>query len=348
MFIVNKKIWPIVENGAWMDRIHGQHRALMRSRLRTYLREQLTKPNDPMWVGEWDTSRSTYWRVMKRTMGRTCSVYIGLASVDIPYAAQQIPNEAQWRNTIESRLEIANDVQARLVQYSADPKIRCMILRVRISYGAQRPGHAAFLIFDTKRRLQIYFDSDDFLMVNANTSNPFSITRAFCTFQQPLIPGYTIPSPEQCAWNVQTECLQHVMETGMQGVGLTGQCGILAQLVLLCCTRFRYFNPKDMADLIIEALPTQAERRDFIHVLLMWYYKISQPGLTDNEFDSLAHPETTHCPCFSPNMKRICRRTSCSEGSRIYCWQHRHLISNPHQTVNKRCGAPHVVCPYNN
>lgn len=330
-----------------MDHIQGPARAILITNLRQYLLEDLTDRNAPAWVGEWNKTSADYHRVMQRTLRQTCSVCVGYATLNISQHIMQTQSADEWRSHLERNLQIPADARTQIDQCAGSPIIKCIILRLRVRYWTNG-GHAAFFLFDTRRRLQFFFDMDDFLLMNDGTPRIKSFATGFGTMRVPILPGFKVVPPPSLAWGQREQSMQRVFESGAEDVGLIGQCGILSQLVIMCCVRFCYWNPKDMADMIMLALPTPPDRINFVHVFITWYDDVSRPRLSATDFEEKVHPpSSTGCPCFSWRTGRLCTRPSCREGNHIYCWQHRHMIRNPLQRQNKKCATSQLTCQRN-
>ena len=116
-------------------------------------------------------------------------------------------------------------------------------------------------------------------------------------------------------------------------------CAILCLLVMLCCMRFQYYNPKDMADFITVPLRNNMT----MNSVISWYMRLRE-SQTPAEMRELILPDCDSCKAFSFAKGGLCSRGSCRNGAtKCLCWQHRFLILN-RQAPNKRCATAQHNC----
>lgn len=330
-----------------LDLVQGSTRAALKAALRTYLTNDLLGQGDvPIWIaGRWNTRTQTYTQVFRDTFKRYCGVLAASASLLIT----QDGARQDFSQFVRTNVRIPDDVRV-LMEECVRPgsKTRAILLKLNISYAWHPSGHAALLVFDVQRRMQIMFDPDDSLMNANNTRSAFSFTSAFADMQEPLLPGFACAAASEMGYTRFGERLQRFFQ-GVVDSEHHGLCGVLVQVVAMCCARFAYWNPKDISDMIKELFVNRNQRENLVYNMIGWYDRVCDANLSAELFQQKVHPPSSiGCKCFSAKMGRMCSRASCREGQSVFCWQHRHLLQNIRQTRSKKCGARQSPCRLGN
>ena len=193
-------------------------------------------------------------------------------------------------------------------------------------------GHASVIMFDLKRKLQVVFDPD--WGVDALNSASSGLCR------RQFHPQYRNLAASSCAPALHVNSLQRRAELGI-GKEEQGLCGVLTILVMVCCVRHNFYNPKKVADLLIPAL----SRPGVANQIISWYDAMT--GIVDvAAFRNHILPQSRQnkCNAHSTASRTLCSRRSCRDGDmRAFCWQHRYSGMN-RNSDSKKCSAPHELC----
>lgn len=235
-------------------------------------------------------------------------------------------------------LGISLPVPARECLDEPGPNIRSvwMLLNFQWKSDGVDCGHAAILLFDIKRKLQIVFDPH----TGNNVPNDIGIALCRRKFHQEYANVDAVDSmPADWRMSIQQR-MQEVMHVDERGM-----CGILCLLVMVCCLRFGYLNPGHVATLITELMVNV--QRQIGNRLISWYEHIRVIN-PDNiaQFREAVLPvsHAGRCRVYSRITTRVCSRPSCrNAGGRNLCWQHRHIILN-RMAENMRCATDQEPC----
>lgn len=330
---------------ATIDTINPHDRDLFIERVRTFLNDDLLTNHTPWDAGNWNRQRRTYQRVFHRTLSAMCGLcqlQVLDIGINIRFTKESYELPPAEHNTYVQQQIDTQQIAGKIQACAQDRNVRCILMKVEYTYTWNYMGHTSFVLFDTHKKIQIPFDPHDGL------SAQVSHIRTLCSLG-PLLPGYRVMPAEACTWANKDDCIQEVFQHDMT-IDEKAQCGILVQLVALCCLRFRYLNPKGMADILIAAYPTHPLRKVMVKKLIRWYddiIKLNRGGEDNRQkFVKKMLPDSTiGCSCVSPQTGRMCRRKSCKDESysSVYCWQHRHIIMNP-VADSKKCNAPLQLC----
>lgn len=322
-----------------MDRTNGpQQTAILRGAVRGYIDDLIT--NHAIWLGGyWRASEDVNMAVVRRLTSLVCST-------------------CQYENTqtqtlvinfrVPSTTPAAADAQIATVHLPAKV-LSCLQgptpsrsiavwLKVRFcdSSGRCQGSHITVIIFDTKKRLQIVFDPDWPVEISGNCSS------ALCRRQ--FHPSYRNCSVAECAETTHAAAIQARLENVVH-IDEGGLCSCLAFVVMLCCFRFHYFNPKHIAHIIVDYIDHPG-RHDKANSLIDWW--ISLRNRTGDSFRQKVFPAPSdgYCKVFGTSSGRCCPRKVCNatHNDRSMCWQHLHLVRRV-VGQSKKCMAPFGQCP---
>ncbi|KAF6250488.1 hypothetical protein COO60DRAFT_1646880 [Scenedesmus sp. NREL 46B-D3] len=138
---------------------------------------------------------------------------------------------------------------------------------------------------------------------------------------------------------------------------------LLCMLVMLCCMRFNYYNPKDVAHMLGDVLTqgTHVQRDQRMQRLVAWFHHTHTiPNLPANALAfwqrimpmaaGAAAPCSAVCLLRPPHQ--VCKRAPCrvqaTSFAGAFCWQHRYKVFNCSLAApapgDQRCGAPRMAC----
>jgi hypothetical protein len=211
------------------------------------------------------------------------------------------------------------------------------------------------LFLDFKKRKQHFFnpDRDPKLAAAFATRSSRGGARLngklLCSFLS-FFNGAVAATEADDGWAANHHSIQYKFDTHRIGraLGMAGQCGILTILVLICCMRFGYWHPTNMARAICGAVPSNAARRTLVAHLVGWYdaLTLAQP----NQIRAMIFPNLANrgrCNVYSQATGRLCSRMRCAGAGHCFCWQHRWILENPFSAGpgGKRCAAALVAQP---
>lgn len=337
-----------------MDLAVGNNRVALRAAAQRFVAD-LGHPHQP-WVkqGAWVKNARVYYAHMARMLKHVCSTcqydadtmaYMRLDFEGADY--RTVPGINQYANTVQ----LPQRTMACLNNPPAHRRSVWVFIAMVIPNNST--GHGLCLLFDTRRRKQFVFDPhcacDDRLSDNQQLTAG-AMTRALC--QRRLHPDYEPVAMQQCLWPLRADTLQQRVEVPLHHVD-RGVCGILCMLVIICCIRFNYYNPRDMADMIADELVRPIAGNNAgaatIHKIIRWYVHLMNLRAHANIPVHLVFPSPSdhRCNTFSSWTGRVCSRTVCRQGTSANncstCWQHRYLGFNC-EAPNRRCATAHHQC----
>lgn len=286
----------------------------------------------PIWLAEeWNRSSNLYNNKAAQIMKMTCSASQG----PVEWGGELIFTvnagetfQAQWSEYLSGTFPTI--LKDRLSNRAHG--VKTLWVYILLKWQGVRIGHAVIMAFDMKRKLQILYDP------HGGYRNIESASYHLCKHQ--FHPDFTPVPPKLCFPRLQSQSLQSKVETIMDA-SEHGVCGILSTLVMICCIRFGYNNPLDVANMIIPNMSN--ESKQIGNKLISWYSQIST---IDNDalFAKLVFPpsEEGRCSVYSSLSNRICSRGSCRNNGNL-CWQHRHIIMN-RMAPNKKCATAQSSC----
>jgi hypothetical protein len=197
------------------------------------------------------------------------------------------------------------------------------------------------VLFDLKRHCQIVFDPHvGYTQHNSQTSD---CVRRLCGRQ--LHPGFQAVPAQQCLYPTSANSLQGHAMARMHN-GIRDVCGILCLLVLVCCTRFGFYNTKAVGDILRTKMTPQQGIQD---QLISWYLRIlnnTPPGqVMQTVFPRVPDLET--CCTYSFATRGLCTRGPCRSSPHLpTCWQHRFIVFNRNATGQgrQRCNRAQNAC----
>ena len=290
--------------------------------------------NRAIWLaGNWDKSVDTYSRQFRKLMASYCSAcqypvqqnVAGVLRINVTHAAQASP---QVMNALVAAAQLPQHVQACLD--AGNCRTVWVWMNIRWPQGG---GHAAFMLFDVKRRRQIYFDPH-WGMDMAN-----SVSTQVC--QRQFHPQYQPVALADCAWPTQNVSMQHLIQQHLH-FDEHGMCGILSTIVIITCIRFNYFNPLHVARMMTQTMAQQGAH--VANQMITWYDELIPKSGDAYRLHAFPNSTADRCHAFSTGTRRLCSRRSCRQGPlRCFCWQHRWLGMN--RSANGRgCAQPQAQC----
>lgn len=314
-----KNVWKLSSNA---------QRELKRA-VKTYLDDQLLKDIPERKSCYWDKTQyrnavksiTMIKKSMCSSMERLCFVDALWVTIDIDKIKkepterkkQELCNKMVQSQTTKSKVSFTNDSKFRKCQEHAPHKIRYLMVDVGIMYSGLG-GHACLLLFDFKRKHQIFFDPADMISYRGLGC---SSTIAFQSHA--IIPGFKPVPIEECAGVFDNKAFQNCFENDVH----KGQCGVMTTLIAICCNRFNYYHMKNMADTIIRVYDTPAKRKLLTAKMIGLLCAYSEKKLPAER----VLPDTVKCKSFCMSTRRFCNQPSCPGGT--YCWVHRQLYVNP-------------------
>lgn len=348
-----------------MDTIIPASRQQLTDAIRRYIRDDLLPDDIPIWLGgPWNRSNRHYTSFFRRYLRMVCSScrYIHPnpnpnpnlnpnpdpnqnSFTNPPGAINQIPRpQAQgdiyWQipSTVHTQQQmntwISNRVlPARITACLNDDSVKRTVW-VWICFTHHTTVHAILILFDKKRKLQITFDP------HSGINRQCSVAKALCVNQ--FHPDFQLPPMNRCLWQNYNSSLQQRIQTLGLGVDEHGVCALLCILVIMTCTRFAYYNPLEVANMLEPAMITDMTTNK----LISWYDELLEGNMTTEQIRERAFPDSEErkCVAFSPSSRKLCSRGSCSNGeTQIFCWQHRFIVLN-NRANNKKCATAQEQC----
>ena len=305
-----------------------------------FIRNDLLKSTavNPIWVaGPWNRSNINYAALFRRFTGLVCSTCtyrnteVAHGSLTITFPGAQA-TQAQF-NTVANHAHL--DHRTRLCLADAGVT-HSVFVWCYIRWEGRATGHAVFLMFDKKRKLQIVFDPHSGLDgLNGRVVSAMA--------QREFYQGYTPVPVEQCTWLLHANSIQHLVQNNMH-IEEHGICGLMCILVMITCMRFNFYNPKVIADMLVPALSIQ-----HCGQLISWYDEILTRVQNNAHVDTiisrlLPDSEELKCLAYSQGSGRLCSRGSCSAGTtHHFCWQHRYIVLN-NKAGNRKCVTQQSAC----
>jgi hypothetical protein len=212
---------------------------------------------------------------------------------------------------------------------------RAVWILVQITWEFAEWAHAVLLMFDLRKRLQIVFDPETCITIPA-TSHDLQ--------QYQLHPQYAAVPLEGMLPVLERDCLQERAQQRMHA-DEWGVCGVMCTLVALCCIRFNYYNPYDMAQLLGSCIPYKSR----CNQLITWYEDLirihTTAGILQHILPAPSSSQvSTTCSAFCTTTNKLCNRKPCRVGNKsCFCWQHRYLGINTN-APNRRCMTAQVPC----
>lgn len=309
------------------------HRAELSNLVEQYLLGELLQGH-PLFVGEWDQSSEMYRRSLKKVEKVWTSMCMSpVRALKIHLRPRHLTSQVHLNNEVRRQIlrYLTNNRVARLNACAGNPKLKVLVHWVHVYWydgnNNWLGGHASLLLFDLRNRFQIFFDPADDRDVRAHDG--LCYTKAFL---QQFVQGFSPVPLSEATFPNEPARLQTFMEKDVKN-DLDGQCGVLCLLVLVCCLRFGYFHPRNMANIIKDALDTPNKRIDAARGFVSWYTALQ--AAPDNDIGALAQvfapaQATGGCEAYT-QAHRLCTRAACKQGLMRHqmCWQHRHIVVNP-------------------
>lgn len=250
-----------------------------------------------------------------------------------------VPSTVDTTAKLESYLATHVKLPTETIRCLDERKVKSAWVLLYIKYSAWTYSHAALLVFDIKRKVQIVFDPDmehnDDLCIASALSRRQLHPKYENIYINIIRKGYKNINP-----SIQERVEAH-MSSDEQGV-----CGIISLVVMLVCLRFNYLNPLDVSNIIADYI-TLPSKRTLANQLITWYDKLIKTK-DDKLLKHLFPPSTKGmCNVYIPDKKALCERPVCSDGSPVQCmcWQHRHLVINK-KNADESCAARQKPCSY--
>lgn len=283
----------------------------------------------------------------ERRFSRYSNVFYKIASVFCKNP--QIQGDLGIIKVTFSQEDIASDqaVDQKLATVNLPPAVRQLLdhsplrivwVYINTAVIGNQMSHACMLMFDKETKTQVLFDPD----WDVNYPIPSGLCR------RRFHPDYINLPASVCGWAQHNACIQRVIEAELHP-DEHGVCGILCILVMLCCNRFNFYNPKAVADYIKHTL----SERGTMNMFISWYTDLLDIVRGYNPATNahiaayllrLQMDEETvvkrRCGVYNNKTGRICSRTSCDT---CMCWQHRFLLTNK-QGNTKRCKEVYSGC----
>lgn len=322
-----------------MDRTNGaQQTAILKGAVRKYIDDLIT--NHAIWLaGRWHGDQQMNMAAFRKLTSLVCSTcQHESAQTQAVVITFQVPETTP----------AAADAQIATVQLP--PKVlsclqgptpsRSIAVWVKFQYrdssGGWHGAHSTLIMFDTKNMLQIVFDPAWTVDV------PGYCSSALC--RRRFHPAYRNCSVAECAETTTAASVQNRLETNVH-IDEQGLCSCLTFVVLLCCFRFHYFNPKHIAHIIADYIDHPG-RHDMANSLIDWW--VSLRNRTGDSFRQKVFPTPSdgYCRVFGTSSGRCCPRKVCNatHNDRCMCWQHLHLVRRV-VGQSKKCMAPFGQCP---
>jgi hypothetical protein len=320
-----------------MDSIAANKRAAFKLKCCAYISDLASY--NPHWIaGPWDQSPQGYTESHARILQRICSTC--RLSPEVHNNALYIkktmcgPCTPAAMTAYFDTLSLPSRISNCLASVGKKKTVVCPVF---IEWNEQI-GHAVFIIFDLKRKLQLFFDPHHGLDVQGNTGR---MVRAIAKHK--FHADYNTPPISQMIWANLNDSLQSKVEVGMD-IDDTGLCGILSLLVALICIRFNYYNPKHMADMISGSVSQHGNQ------LITWYDHLREACLNNDSAKInriVFRPSSDgYCSVFNSKTGNCCSRKVCRVGHcQYHCWQHRHIMMNCNAN-SKKCNATQKRCKY--
>lgn len=332
-----KRVWKL-SNDAKKD---------LKRAVKTYLDEELLKDIPPYDKCEWDRTR--YSEAMKsitlQKMSMCTSIIPNvmvdykrvtidrtkLAKVSNPLKTQELCNR-MVHSTINLTLDPVRKTALEKCREHAPHKIRYLMIHLGIDYIIRNcsTGHATLLLFDFKRKHQIFFDPAD-----VTTYRRFGCSTTVAVQSSAIIQGFKPVPIEECACVLDSTSFQNCFENNIH----QGQCGVMTTLIALCCNRFNYYHMKNMANVLLAAYDTPAKRKVLSGKMIGLLCAYPNKKLPVER----VLPDTTKCKSFCMSTKSFCSKPSCPGGT--FCWVHRQLYVNPF-SKKMECTSPVVQRPF--
>ena len=328
-----------------IDRLAGQARNTLQRSIKMYLRDLVQ--GQPIWLAnDWDQRTVEYQHSYQKIIRSICST------------CQYESISGETGGCMNIHLRPRFKTEGDLDQYVAHLRLpsktieclekggnRIVWVCVNISWYDMNhdrvDGHTIIMMFDTKRKVQVLFDPAWGFNWNQIGYHLIGVSNALMRRQ--FHPRCTPVNSRFWTWPRTDQSLQfhvekHIKNTSKDEGGL---CGILSILVMLTCIRFNYYNPKDVADMMVSCLT----KRTLINELISWYEDIRTTNDREKFIEKIMPISTENiCRAFSPSTGRLCKRPSCTIGpARCMCWQHRALIMNCNAN-SKKCGTKQASC----
>lgn len=352
-----------------MDTIHHESRQQLRTAIRRYIKDDLLPDNIPIWLGgQWNKDNEHYTNLFRRYLRMVCSscryIYPNPnpnlnpnhnpnqdSYTNPPGAVNQQPRPPaqgaiSWLipSTVQTQQQmntwISNRVlPTRITACLNDDSVKHTVW-VWVCYTQEHGGnipdtvHAILMLFDKKRKLQITFDP------HGGINRPCDVAKALCHHQ--FHPHFQLVPMNRCMWQNFNSSLQERIETLGLGVDEEGVCALLCILVIMTCTRFNYYNPLEVANMLAPVMiPDMTTNK-----LISWYDELLEGNMTTAQIRARAFPDSEErkCRAFCPSSRKLCSRGSCSNGgTRIFCWQHRFIVLN-NRAADKKCATAQEQC----
>ena len=314
-----------------------QQTTLLKSAVKRYIDDLIA--DHAIWLaGHWPAFDDINMRTVRKLTSIVCSTcqYQNAHSqaliIDWPHCSSQAQADAQMA-TVQLPTKVLSCLQGPTPS-------RSIVVWVRFhwfnSAGVETHSHSSFMVFDTKKKLQIVFDPG---------WNPASAgSAASALSRRQFHPAYRNCTVAECAESTSATSIQIRLEPFVH-IDERGLCSCLTFLVLLCCFRFHYFNPKHIARIISDYIdhPT---RHDKMNSLIDWWVLLR--NRTGDSFRKRVFPLPSdgYCRVYGTSSGRCCPRKVCNttHNDRSMCWQHLHLVRRV-VGPSKKCMAPFGQCP---
>jgi hypothetical protein len=266
----------------------------------------------------------------------------GELNVVLTHADEQ---SAASMDQVVSNLQLPQSVMSCLNNnnnYNNNNKSMVTWVFVYVQFPDEGVGHALLLMFDRYHRVQVVFDPHWGLDQDATYP---SLASALCRRQ--FHPDYVNTPATVCGWAQQANSIQSSVEVNMD-IDEHGVCGIICMLVILCCMRFNYYNPKHIADMIKNPLGGYS----LINMLITWYDQlIHAPAAQVLSFilphNQISDAQGVKCDVYNQKTAKMCSRRPCfratSDPEGCFCWQHRHIHTNTSST-SRTCASANTGC----
>lgn len=321
-----------------MDHTSGaQQTAILRNAIRGYIDDLIT--NSHIWLaGYWLVPDDQNMAVVRKLTSIVCSTCQYPSSQNHGLVINfQIPCTSSA--AADAQIATVNLPTKVLTCLQGPTPSRSIAVWVRFAFwdsSGALGSHSTVIIFDTKKMLQIVFDP--YWLVE----EPGNYTSALCRRQ--FHPAYRNCSVAECSESTTTQCIQSRLEANVH-IDERGLCSCLTFVVLLCCFRFHYFNPKHIAHIIADYIDHQG-RHFKANLLIDWW--VSLRNTTGDHFRRKVFPTPSdgYCRVFGTSSGRCCPRKVCNafHNDRCMCWQHLHLVRRV-VGHSKKCMAPFGQCP---
>jgi hypothetical protein len=309
-------------------------RAVLGAALSAFVKDDLAAAN-PMWLaGEWNNSSRTYTRLFRKFTRTCCSMCqhprrVGSGSLDIRLTPAAVASPAGMDAFLQG-VQLPPSVVSCLDAGDASGR-RTVWVYLLFFWPVTLVGHASIMMFDLKRKLQVVFDPD------WGVDMPNTPSSGLC--RRRFHPKYRNLTANMCAPALRADSLQRKVERRMH-VEEQGVCGILTMLVMLCCVRHNFYNPKEVAALLIPVL----SRAGVANQIITWYDAMTNKNGAAFLDHVLPRSAQNKCSAHSTATRTLCSRKSCKDGDmRAFCWQHRYYGIN-RDAPSKKCSAPQAPC----